>query len=482
MNRRTLGIPGPEGVQVKIAVDDGPFAARLVIHARQSVKLCAILWALAGYAQEWQNADTVLLNGKIVTVDAGFSTREALAIRDGKILVLGATSEVRKLAGPRTLVIDLQGRTVIPGLIDSHLHAIRAGLSFSTEVNWIGASSLTEALGRIHEAAQTKPPGSWLIVEGGWSEDQFKERRRPKQAELAAAAPDSPIYVQLAYSWVMMTPAALKALQINSDADIPGGGKFELDANGKPTGAITGRPEVIMALFDRLPKPNFEQQVEGTRRFFRELNRLAVTGVVDLQGGNMTPRDYAALFNVWQQGQMTIRVAYSLSPTSLTRGSELAEIQSLTRMLPTGFGDDMLHFNGLGEGITAALYDTNQPIDPGKQQYYLETDKQQYYQILQWAAARGLSVTVHWTRDASVGELLELFERVNRETPIAPLRWTITHLHDASVETLRQMKALGVGGPCRIPCISVANSFGGSTEKQRRGGRHPWRLPGASGS
>src|SRR6476661_944115 len=156
-----------------------------------------------------QTADTVLLNGKILTIDSQFSTREAIAIRGSRVLATGSTAEIRKLAGPATRTIDLQGRTVIPGLIDSHLHAIRAALSFSTEVNWIGASSLAEAVARIHEASQTMKPGAWLIVAGGWNVQQFKERRRPTQAELLAAAPNNPVYVQLAYGWVMMTPAAL---------------------------------------------------------------------------------------------------------------------------------------------------------------------------------------------------------------------------------------------------------------------------------
>src|SRR5215470_12408643 len=142
-----------------------------------------------------QAPDTVLINGKILTVDAQFSAKEALAIRDGKIQAAGTSAEMRRLAGPRSRVIDLQGRTVIPGLIDSHLHAIRAAETFATEVNWIGAPTLAEALARIREASRVMRPGAWLIVAGGWNVQQFKENRRPTQAELVAAAPDNPVYV-----------------------------------------------------------------------------------------------------------------------------------------------------------------------------------------------------------------------------------------------------------------------------------------------
>src|SRR5438445_12094512 len=132
------------------------------------MKKFLLLIFLAMAPRLWaQTADTILLNGKVLTVDPQFSIQEAIAIRDGKISAVGKTADVRKLAGPRTRVTDLQGRTVIPGLIDSHLHAIRAGRAFGYEVNWVGATTLAEALGRIHDAAQKKKPGSCLIVAGG---------------------------------------------------------------------------------------------------------------------------------------------------------------------------------------------------------------------------------------------------------------------------------------------------------------------------
>jgi predicted amidohydrolase YtcJ len=386
-------------------------------------------------APAWpQSPDTLLINGNIVTVDQQSPTRGALAIRDGRIVALGTTAEIRKLASSKSNVVDLKGHTVIPGLIDSHMHAIRAALSFSTEVNWIGASSLAEAIGRIHEASQTMKPGAWLIVAGGWNVLQFKEKRRPTQAELLAAAPNNPVYVQLGYGWVMMTPAALKALNISTDSDLPAGGKLDRDANGNPTGGITGGNNAIVALFDKLPKPNFEEQVEGTKKFFRELNRLGITGVVDPGGNNVGPEDYQAVFKVWREGQMTVRVAYSICGDP--PGAEFAELKDLTQMLPMGFGDDMLRFNGLGERITWAMNNNNKPSD---------ADKRKYYEIVRWAAERGMSITMHWTNEESVDQLLTIFERVNKEVPITGLRWSIAHLNNASPESLRRMKALGMG-------------------------------------
>ncbi len=381
-----------------------------------------------------QTADTVLINGKIITLDSRSRVATGLAVTDGRIVATGSDDDVRKLAGPSTRVIDLRGRTVIPGLIDSHLHAIRAALSFSTEVNWIGARSLEEALGRIRAAARTMKPGSWLIVAGGWNVQQFEENRRPTQAELTAVAPNNPVYVQLGYGWSMLNPQAHKALGLTNESDLPPGGRFERDSSGTLTGAVTGAQSAIVALFDRLPRPTFAQQVEGTKAFFRELNRLALTGVVDPGGNNLTAPDYEALFKVWRDKAMTVRVAYTLN--GQTPGKEFEELRDLTGLLPMGFGDDMLRFNGLGERITVAMNNNNAPS---------QADKDAYYRIVRWAADRGMSLTMHWGNDASVDHLLSIFERVNSEIPIAPLRWSIAHLNDASDASLRRMKALGVG-------------------------------------
>jgi predicted amidohydrolase YtcJ len=394
------------------------------------MKILLLFFLFTGMALA-QPADTVLLNGKILT-GGDFSVREALAVRDGRILATGGSAEMRRLAGRGTRVVDLQGRTVIPGLIDSHMHAVRAALSFATEVNWIGAATLEEALGRVREAAQRSRPGGWLIVAGGWTEQQFREKRRPTQAELAAAAPDNPVYVQWFYAWAMLTQNGLDALKLREDADLPGGLKLERGADGKPTGAVVG--PAIMVLFARLPTPAFAEQVDGTRKFFRELNRLGLTGVIDPGGFNMSPESYQPLFKVWRDGQLTLRVSYSLF--SQKRGKELEEFNELAQMTPMGFGDDWLRFNGVGERVTFGMYNNDDPT---------EAEKQQLYVAAKWAAERGMTLTQHWNNDRSVHHLLDVFERINREIPVAPLRWSVAHLNDASDASLARMKALGVG-------------------------------------
>ena len=379
-----------------------------------------------------QVPDTVLLDGKIVQYDA--APAEALAVRDGRIAAIGRSADIRALAGPATRVIDLSGRTVIPGLIDSHIHAIRAGLTYTSEVHWIGARSLAEALDRIRAAAQTAPKGSWLVVAGGWTELQFAEARRPTQAEIAAAAPDHHVYVQVLYSAVLLTPGGAEALGIAGDAELASRLTIEAGPDGKPTGWIASDARTISGLFDKLPRPTIEQQVAGTRAFFRTLNSLGITGVLDPGGYNLTLDAYRALFQVWRDRALTIRVVYSLCAPR--RDHELEDFQALTAMLPMGFGDDWLRFNGIGENVTWGMYNNDAPT---------EAQKEQLYQTLAWAAQRGLTATFHWNNNRSAHHLLDVLERVNRATPIVSLRWSIAHLNDASLENLARIKALGVG-------------------------------------
>lgn len=378
-----------------------------------------------------QPAQTVLLNGKIVSADAQDSIHQALAIRDGRIVALGRSSQMKAWTGPNTRVVDLHGKTVIPGLIDSHMHAIRAALSYSSEVHWFGLSSIPQALAKLQQAAAKAQPGEWLIVAGGWTEEQFKEGRRPTQAELMQAAPNNPVYVQWMYDWAMLTPAAYQTLNIQSEADLPGGGKFERDAKGQTTGAIVGG---IVPLFDKLPKPNFAQKVVGTQKFFAELNRVGVTGVIDPGGFNMSPSEYAPLFQVWRNKQLSVRVNYSYFAQK--KDKEFEEFKELTQLLPMKFGDDMLRFNGIGERVTFSMYN-NDKATP--------SDQDKFYQVARWAAQNGYTLTQHWQENNSADKLLEVLERVNQEISIRPLRWSIAHLNNGTEATFLRMKALGVG-------------------------------------
>ena len=379
-----------------------------------------------------QSADTVLLNGRIVQY--GTAPAQALAVRDGKIAAVGTTADIRAMAGPNTRAIDLDGRTVIPGLIDSHIHAIRAGLTFTTEVHWIGIRTLADALGRIRAAAEKAPKGSWLIVAGGWTERQFAEGRRPTQAEIAAAAPNHNVYVQILYSAILLSPGGAETLGIGKDQDLAARLTVEKDTAGNPTGWISGDNRAISDVFNFLPRPTFAQQVAGTRAFFRALNALGITGVMDPGGYNMPIEEYRALFQVWRDRALTVRVAYSLCAPR--RGHELEDLTAMTEAMPMGFGDDWLRFNGIGENVVWGMYNNEKPT---------EADRERLYRLLQWAAPRGLTATFHWHNESSVHHLLDVLERIDRETPVASLRWSVAHLNDASPDSLKRMKAMGMG-------------------------------------
>jgi predicted amidohydrolase YtcJ len=408
-----------------------------------------------------QTADTVLFNGKILTVDENFSVQQALAIGHGQVLASGTSAAIKKLAGDKARLIDLGGRTVIPGLTDGHIHGIRAALTFGTEVNWIGVTTLKEALEKVRQAAKTQKPGSWIVVAGGWTEEQFEERRRPSAAEVTAVAPDNPVYIQHLYDWLLLTPNAMEALNIRDDADVTPGGKLERDGNNRPTGAVNGNGNALGKIYDKLPKPTLEQQVDGSKKFFREMNSLGITGIVDGGGVSMYPASYQAVFKLWRDKQLTLRIAYHLCAPK--PGSELADLQNLTQLLPPGFGDEMLHFNGPGEILIWADW-TDGDITPDGKARLLE--------LLRWAASKGYTIQLHWNPDRTVHDLLDVVEDVARDYPVRDLRWTVLHLYDASEDNLKRMKSLGL-----IWGVQDGLYFGGERLQREVGIESARRLP-----
>jgi len=399
------------------------------------LRSAALLMLALGIAAPVSASPGVLLvNGKIVTLDGTSSASQALAIEDERIVATGGAEEMLKLAGPATRIIDLGGRTVIPGLIDSHIHAIRAGFRYASEVRWEEAASLGDAMQRLRLAAAHAKPGAWLVVAGGWTPRQFAESRRPTESEIEGLALGHPIYIQLFYGYVFVNRQGRELLGINSEKDLPASAKLERDGEGLSTGWIVGGGSAITALYSRLPKPQMAEAIHGTRAFLRELSGFGVTGIIDPGGHNLAPDDYAALFQLWRERALSLRIVYSIfAPRA---GHELEDFQNYTRFLPLGTGDNWLRFNGIGECITWGMYNNDMPS---------EAEKEEFYRVAYWAATQGMTLTVHWNNDRSVHDLLDVLERVNRDVPIAGLRWSIAHLHDASDASLQRMKALGVG-------------------------------------
>ena len=425
-----------------------------------------ILFALVGintaFAQTPAPApppDIILVNGKVVVYDG--APAQALAVHNGKIMAVGNTPDIRALANASTRVIDVGGRTVIPGLIDSHIHAIRAGLTYTTEVHWIGVRTLAAALDRIRVAAKTAPKGSWLVVAGGWSERQFSEDRRPTQAEITAAAPDHHVYIQQLYNRVLLDPGGADALGIAGNPALAARLTLEHDQAGRPSGWFSGDSRAITDLYNLLPRATFAQNMAGTRAFFRTLNAMGITGVIDPGGYNLAIADYQPLYQIWREHGFTLRVRYSLSAPR--RGRELEDFKALTQVLPMGFGDEWLRFNGIGENVTWGFYNNDNPSD---------AQKRQLYEVLRWAVSRSMSATFHWHNDRPLHHLLDVLERVDAETPVAKLRWSIAHLNDASMSSLKRMKAMGVGW-----LVQNAFYFRGEAFLGQRGADAARRVP-----
>ena len=407
---------------------------------RKTSLLAALVAAvLSTAAARAQTADTILVNGKILTLDAKSTVAQALAIHGHRILAVGSNDDVRKRASAATKVIDLGGRTVIPGMTDSHIHALRAGLTYSVELSWIGVPSLAKGLALIREAARNSRPGTWIHIGGGWTEMQFPEKRGPTVDELVAAAPDRPVYVQRLYNTAWVTPVGLKMMNINDDTPIPGG-KAVKDANGHLTGEIHGVNRTFNFLTAKIPTATLAQQIEGTKKYFRELNRLGLTGVNDVTGGGMFPQHYRPVQTLWRKKELTMRVAFHYQTNQ--RGKELAILKEYSMFTPQGFGDNMLHFAGIGESLTQGMYDGSTVgliFNPS------EKDKADYCEAAKWVAEQGMTLHQHAATDHAASLILDCFERINKEIPITNLRWQITHIENATDETLRRMKALNMG-------------------------------------
>ncbi len=387
-------------------------------------------------------ADLALLNGKIVTADRDFSIKQAAAVKDGRFLAVGSNEEIRRLVGPNTRTIDLKGRTVLPGLVDSHIHALRGARTFDLEVNWVAVKSLAEGLKLITERAVKAPPGTWIRVVGGWHETQLAERRMPTVAELDQVAPNNPMWMQRLYDRAILNTAGLKALGITPDVQDPPRGKVVRDASGKPIG-VAGFFG-ILNWYLKLPRPTLEEEIQSTRNYFRELNRVGLTTALDVAGGGQSwPDGYRAVEELHRRGEMTLRVRWYMQPLNWP-GREIEAVRQFIASVRPGSGDDMLTPLGIGEGIMPSLFDGDAfvPNPPTFAPKALEDWKT----IVRLVAESSWTFQVHSTRDNSARQLLPAIEEIVKEIPaFKNRRFSFAHLEDVSVETMDRIKALGGG-------------------------------------
>jgi predicted amidohydrolase YtcJ len=393
---------------------------------------------------EHQQPDVILHRGVFTTLDRSNPTASAVAIKDGRFTHVGREEEIMALAGPQTRLIDLKGRRVLPGLIDNHLHIIRGGLNFNMELRWDGVRSLSDAMSMLKRQVAITPPPQWVRVVGGFTEHQFAEKRLPTIDELNAAAPETPVFLLHLYDRALLNGAALRAVGYTRETPAPPGGEIVRDANGNPTGLLLAKPNagILYQTLAKGPKLPFEYQVNSTRHFMRELNRLGVTGAIDAGGGFQSyPDDYAVIQKLSEDGQLTIRLAYNLFTQKPKEEKE--DFLNWTRTSKYKQGDDYFRHNGAGEMLVYSAADFEdfrvpRPDMPPE----MEGDLDSVVRVL---AENRWPWRLHATYDETISRALDVFERVNQDIPLEGLNWFFDHAETISDQSIDRIAALGGG-------------------------------------
>jgi predicted amidohydrolase YtcJ len=388
--------------------------------------------------------DLILHNGRFTTLDRANPTASAVAIKEGRFLAVGREQDVMPLAAPETKVIDLGGRSALPGLIDNHLHIIRGGLNFNMELRWDGVRSLADAMAMLKRQVAITPPPQWVRVVGGFTEHQFAEKRLPTIDELNAVAPDTPVFLLHLYDRALLNGAALRAVGYTKDTPNPPGGEIVRDANGNPNGLLLAKPNagILYATLAKGPKLPFDYQVNSTRHFMRELNRLGVTGAIDAGGGFQNyPDDYAVIQKLADDGQLTIRLAYNLFTQKPK--AEKDDFLNWTKTSTYKQGDDYFRHNGAGEMLVFSAADFEDFREPRPDMpAEMEGDLEGVVRIL---AQNKWPWRLHATYDETISRALDVFEKVDRDTPLAGLNWFFDHAETISDRSMDRVAALGGG-------------------------------------
>jgi len=416
-------------------------------------------------------ADVIIMNGRIATQDERRSFASAAAIKDGRFIAVGSDKDVMAHHGEKTQVIDVQGRTVIPGLNDSHMHPIRGGLNYNMELRWDGVPSLADALRLLKEQAARTPPPQWVRVVGGWTEFQFAERRMPTLDEINTVAPDTPVFVLHLYDRALLNAAALRAVGYTKDTPEPPGGEIRRDHAGNPTGLLIARPNA-MILYSTLakgPKLAREDQLNSTRLFMSELNRFGVTSAIDAGGGFQNyPDDYEVINALHRSGELSVRLAYNLFTQQPKE--ELKDFQRWTKMTRPGEGDDFYRVNGAGEMLVFSAADFEDFLQPRPEMPPVM--EEELKGVIRHLAENRWPFRLHATYDETITHALNVYEEVNREAPFDGLHWFFDHCETISDRNIERVKALGGG-------IAVQNrmAFQGEYFVDRYGRQQAERTP-----
>ncbi|MFI2642321.1 amidohydrolase [Streptomyces sp. NPDC018610] len=409
-------------------------------------------------------AELVVRNAKIHTGDPDRPAAGAVAVRDGVITVVGDDRDVAPHIGPATRVVDALGRRVVPGLNDAHLHVIRGGLNYVLELRWDGVPTLREGLAMLREQAARTPKGQWVRVVGGWSAEQFAERRLPTVAELNAAAPDTPVFVLHLYQSAVLNRAAVEAVGHGKDTPDPPGGQIVRGRGGEPTGMLLAAPSalVLYSTLAKAPVLEGEDRRTSTRHFLRELNRFGLTSAIDAAGGFQNfPDNYSTVMELARAGQLSLRIAYHLFPQ--TAGQEIDDLARWISTVRPEDGDEWLRLNGAGENLTWAAADFENFAQPRPEltaDYEVDFEK-----AVRLLMENGWGFRLHATYDETIRRDLAVFEKLAAEGLFpAGNRWLFDHAETVRPDSLDRIAALG-------GAVSVQNrlSFQGEAFLRRYG-------------
>ncbi|MGG5819752.1 amidohydrolase [Falsiroseomonas sp. HW251] len=406
--------------------------------------LAVALACAAGLAQA-QPAEMVLRNGRIHTVDAAFSTTDAVAIRGGRFVATGAAAEA--MAGPGTQVVDLGGRTAIPGLIDTHVHQHQWGMNLLA-VPLLQARSIADMLAAIGERARRTPPGEWVIASSLWHESLLAEGRLPTRWELDGVAPDNPVFIPRGGHVVTVNSLGLQRAGVTRDTPQPAGGVIVKREDGEPTGVLLIAGATVLARRVLSPPPPAPEQGRLVTEAIRELNALGVTAVVE---PGITDAEAAIYRELRDADLMTVRtwlLWLAANREQVARGIAAQQGWPQHPMLRTA-GIKWLLDGGVEGGRMTEPY----RIVPGEQ------TNPEYRGILLLPAGgeaemldglrlvhrAGLQMQTHAVGDYTIDLITRLYGQVNDELgPIRPLRWTVMHIFLPTPDALARMATLGV--------------------------------------
>ncbi len=398
-------------------------------------------------------ADLIITNGNIALMDTKQTIVQALAIRDGKVLASGTNQDMLKYRIETTRLIDAKGRTVIPGLNDSHLHLTRGGRFYNSELRWDGVTSLKRALEMLKEQAKRTPEGQWVRVIGGWSPYQFEENRFPTMEEIESATGNVPTFISFLYSRGWLNKAGLKARGIDEKTIAPKGSSFEKDENGKLTGVLFAEPNptILYMSIGALPSLTEDQMINSTIQFYRELNSFGITSGIDAGGGgHKFPKDYSGTKSLAQKGEMPIRLSYYLFPQN--KGDEYQEFQDWMATNEVGHNGEIhldhgYELEGGGEFLAWSAGDYENFLAPQPMLEDRPTWRSDLKRIVKLHVDKGWPFRIHATYGETISNMLDVFEEVNAETngKLASQRWLFDHAETVTKRELKRIKSLNGG-------------------------------------